>query len=99
MSKRRTREERQRILEDQKTRSLSDSDCVREHNISLSQLKRWRSAVEGRKVAPADLVEITPTLIGTKNLTINLGRNALVEIPPSWPVAKIALLIRELGLV
>jgi hypothetical protein len=99
MNQRKTREEWQRILEDQKSRNLSDADCAQEHKVSVSQLKRWRSAVGGRRTAPITLVEIAPVLSGNSPLTIQLKRNAALEIPQSWPVGKITQLIRELGLV
>ena len=99
MSQRKTREEWQRILEDQKTRGLSDVVCAQEQGVSISQLKRWRSLVGGRKTDKPVLVEITPSPSATKDLTIILRRSASIEIPISWPVSKIAQLIRELGVV
>jgi len=99
MSQRKSREEWQRILEDQRARNLTDVVCAGEQSVSVSQLKRWRGLIGGRRPAPPALVEVPLFPVDNRNIILNLRRNASIEIPPNWPVTKIAQLVRELGVV
>ena len=95
MKKRRSAEQWQEILAEQKETGMSDAQVAQETGISVSGLRGWRQRLKNRPGSPQPLVEVSP-LRPRGELRVHLPNGLIVEVPIGWPADKLAAVVDQL---
>ena len=85
---RKTAEERQKILEAQDRRGLSNAATAVEFGISVATLSSWRRRERSGTAAfvGSDMVEVTSLVSSSSALMVHLSNGIRLEAPLSWPL-------------
>lgn len=98
MKKRRTAEQWQEILAQQKGTGLADAHVAQELGVSVSSVRYWRQQLKNRPESPQPLVEVR-SMRSTGELRVHLPNGLVVEAPSGWPADKLAEVVGQLRIL